>query len=110
MAGSFVGFETVGPNAATEGLVLAQQFRPTMGIRFSRADGGSVTLAKTGAPCTAFAAGPDTATWTTGDSLLTTDPWASSVGDFFVKLSHCGQRLREDAYGGPDPRCHLSGE
>ena len=61
-AGSFVGFETVGPNAGTDALVLAQQFRPTMGIRFSRADGGNVTLAKTGSPYTAFAAGPDTAT------------------------------------------------
>ncbi len=86
-AGSFVSFETVGPYAATDSLVLAQQFRPTMGIRFSRADGGSVTLAKSGTPSTAFAAGPDTATWTTGDALLVTDPWASSVGDFFVKLS-----------------------
>ena len=86
-AGSFVGFETVGPNAATDALVLAQQFRPTMGIRFSRADGGSVTLAKSGAPYTAFAAGQDTATYTAGDALLPADPWASSVGDFFVKLS-----------------------
>jgi hypothetical protein len=82
-----VGFETVGPNVATDSLVLAQQFRPTMGVRFSRADGGSVTLAKVGTPYTAFAAGPDTATWTAGDSLLANDPWASSVGEFFVKLS-----------------------
>jgi hypothetical protein len=87
MAGSFIGFETVGPNPATDSLVLAEQFRPTMGIRFSRADGGSVTLAKSGSPATAFAAGPDTAVWTAGDSLLVTDPWATSVGNFFVKLS-----------------------
>ena len=86
-AGSFIGFETVGPNAAADSLVLAEQFRPTMGIRFSRADGGPVTLAKSGAPYTAFAAGPDTAIWTAGDALPATDPWASSVGDFFVKLS-----------------------
>ena len=86
-AGSFLGFETVGPNASSDALVLAQQFRPAMGIRFSRADGGNVTLAKTGTPYTAFAAGPDTATWTAGDALLATDPWASSTGDFFVKLS-----------------------
>lgn len=86
-AGSFLGFETVGPYAATDGLVLAQQFRPTMGIRFSRADGGSVTLAKSGAPYTAFAAGSETAGWAAGDSLLATDPWAASVGDFYVKLS-----------------------
>ncbi|MCI0534655.1 MAG: DUF3500 domain-containing protein [Verrucomicrobiales bacterium] len=86
-AGSFVGFETVGPNAATDALVLADQFRPAQGIRFSRADGGSVTLAKSGAPFTAFAAGQDTATYTAGDSLLGTDPWASSVGDFYVRLS-----------------------
>ena len=86
-AGSFLGFETVGPNAATDALVLAQQFRPTMGIRFSRADAGSVALAKTGAPYTAFAAGPDTASITAGDAVLATDPWAASVGEFFVKLS-----------------------
>lgn len=86
-AGSFIGFETVGPNAATDSLVLAQQFRPAQGIRFSRLDGGSVTLAKAGAPYTAFAAGQDTASWAAGDSLLATDPWASSVGDFYVKLS-----------------------
>ena len=79
-AGSFLGFETVGTGAATDALVLAQQFRPTMGIRFSRADGGSVALAKTGAPFTAFVAGQDTATYAAGDALLTTDPWASSVG------------------------------
>jgi hypothetical protein len=87
MAGSFIGFETVGPNLATDSMVIAEQFRPTMGIRFSRADGGAVTLAKSGAPYTAFAAGPDTAVWTAGDSLLATDPWAASVGDFFMKLS-----------------------
>ena len=87
MAGSFIGFETVGPNLSTDSLVLAEQFRPTMGIRFSRADGGAVTLAKSGAPATAFAAGPDTAVWAAGDSLLATDPWAASVRDFFVKLS-----------------------
>lgn len=87
MAGNFVGFETVGPNLATDSLVLAEQFRPTMGIRFSRADGGTVTLAKSGVPYTAFAAGPDTASWGAGDSLLATDAWASRVGDFFVKLS-----------------------
>ena len=86
-AGSFIGFETVGPAVATDALVLGEQFRPTMGIRFSRADGGPVTLAKSGAPCTAFGAGPDTAVLTTGDSLLASDPWASSVGEFFVKLS-----------------------
>ncbi len=87
MAGSFIGFETVGPNPATDSMVLAEQFRPTMGIRFSRADGGSVILAKSGVPATAFAAGPDTAVWAAGDSLLVTDPWATSVGNFFVKLS-----------------------
>jgi hypothetical protein len=86
-AGSFIGFETVGPSAASDGLVLAQQFRPTMGIRFSRVDGGAVTLAKTGAPSTAFSAGPDTGSGTAGDALLATDPWATSVGDYFVKLS-----------------------
>ena len=86
-AGSFVGFETIGPNAATDALVLTDQLRPASGIRFSRADGGTVTLAKAGAPATAFAAGPDTASWTAGDSLLATDPWAASVGDLFVKLS-----------------------
>jgi Protein of unknown function (DUF3500) len=86
-AGSFIGFETVGPNAATDSLVLSQQFRPTMGIRFSRADGGSVTLAKAGSPATAFAAGQDTATYADGDALLATDPLASKVGDYFVKLS-----------------------
>ncbi len=86
-AGSFIGFETVGTVAATESLVLAQQYRPAQGIRFSRADGGSVTLAKKGAPFTAFAAGQDTASPADGDALLTTDPWASSVGDFFVKLA-----------------------
>jgi hypothetical protein len=86
-AASSIGFETVGPNAATDALVLAEQFRPSTGIRFSRADGGSVTLAKSGAPYTAFAAGQDTATWTAGDALRVEDPWASSVGDFFVKLS-----------------------
>lgn len=86
-AGSFIGFETVGPNAATDGLVLAEQFRPTVGIRFSHVDGSSVTLAKSGAPYTAFAAGPDTSAWSGGDALLTTDSWASSAGDFFVKLS-----------------------
>lgn len=87
MAGSFIGFETVGPNLATDSMVIAEQYRPTMGVRFSRADGGSVALAKSGAPSTAFAAGPDTAAWTAGDSLLPTDPWAVSVGNFFVKLS-----------------------
>lgn len=86
-AGSFIGFETIGSNAATDGLVLTGQFRPTMGIRFSQADGGSVLLAKSGAPATAFAAGQDTVTWTAGDALLPTDPWASRVGDFFVRLS-----------------------
>ena len=86
-AGSFVGFETVGPNAANDGLVLSQQFRSTMGIRFSRVDGGAVTLAKSGAPYTAFASGQDTALWTAGDSLLSTDPWASRVGEFVVGLS-----------------------
>jgi hypothetical protein len=86
-AASSIGFETVGPNAATDALVLAEQFRPSTGIRFSRADGGSVTLAKSGAPYTAFAVGQDTATWTAGDALRVEDPWASSVGDFFVKLS-----------------------
>lgn len=86
-AGSVIGFETVGPNAATDGLVVADQFRPTMGIRFSRADGQAVTLAKTGAPYTAFAAGPDTASWSSGDALPSTDPWASRVGSFFLRLS-----------------------
>ena len=86
-AGSFIGFETVGPDLATDSLVLGEQFRPAMGIRFSRADGGPVTLAKSGAPYTAFEAGPDTGVLTAGDSLLATDPWASSVGDFFVKLA-----------------------
>lgn len=86
-ASSFVGFETVGPNASTDGLALAQQYRSTLGIRFSHADGGPVLFAKSGAPVTAFAAGPDTGTWTAGDALLPTDPWASSVGDSFVALS-----------------------
>jgi hypothetical protein len=86
-AGSSIGFETVGPNAATDGLVLADQFRPANGIRFSRADGAAVTIAKSGAPYTAFAAGPDTAAWTAGDELLPTDAWASSVGTSFVKLA-----------------------
>ncbi len=86
-AGSVIRFETVGPNAATDGLVLTDQFRPANGIRFSRADGGSVTLAKAGAPATAFAAGQDGAQWTSGDTLSSSDPWAASVGDFFVRLS-----------------------
>ncbi len=85
-AGSFIGFETVGPNASTDALVLAQQFRPAMGIRFSLADGGSVSLAQKGAPFTAFTAGQDGASTALGDALLASDPWAASVGDFFVKL------------------------
>lgn len=65
---------------------ISGQF-PVERIRFSRADGGSVTLAKSGAPFTAYAAGPDTAEWAMGDSLLATDPWAGSAGDFSVRLS-----------------------
>lgn len=86
-AASFVGFETVGTGAATDSLVLAEQYRPALGIRFSRVDGTHVLLAKRGAPCTAFGAGPDTVARVEGDSLLPDDRWASSVGDFFVTLS-----------------------
>lgn len=85
--GSFLGFETVGPGLSTDATVLAQQFRPTMGIRFSRADGGSVLLAKTGAPYTAFAAGADTASFADGDALLASDQWAAMVGVTFVRLA-----------------------
>lgn len=58
-----------------------------MGIRFSRIDGGSVLLAKTGAPFTAFADGPDTASFAAGDALLESDPWAPTVSATFVRLS-----------------------
>lgn len=86
-AGSFIDFETVGPNASTDAQVLADQLRPTQGIRFRRADGSGVPLAKTGTPSTAFAAGTDTETWTDGDALPTTDPWAAAVGGTFLGLA-----------------------
>lgn len=86
-ASSFYGFETAGTAATTEALVLAEQYRPASAFRFARADGGAVVIAKTGAPYTAFGAGQDTATLTSGDALLATDPWAPAVSDSFVKLS-----------------------
>ena len=86
-AGSFIGFETVNTAASTDALALVEQFRPTQGIRFARADGGTVAIAKTGTPFTAFAAGPDGATYSAGDSVLTTDPLATSVGASFLKLA-----------------------
>ena len=86
-AGSFIGFETVNTAASTDALALVEQFRPTQGIRFARADGGTVAIAKTGTPFTAFAAGPDGATYSAGDSVLATDPLATSVGASFLKLA-----------------------
>lgn len=86
-AGSHIGFETAGAALSTDSLVIADQWRPANGVRFSRADAGSVVIAKAGLPCTAFAAGQDTAVWTAGDSVLSTDARAASVGDSFVKLN-----------------------
>ena len=86
-ASSFFGFETVGAATTTDGQVLADQYRAASAFRLGRADGGSVVIAKTGLPYTAFGAGADTATLTSGDSLLPSDPWASAVGDSFIKLS-----------------------
>lgn len=85
-ASSFFGFETAGTAATTDGLVLAEQYRPASAFRFSRVDGGSVVIAKTGAPYTAFGAGTDTATLTSGDALLSSDPWAAAVSDSFIRL------------------------
>lgn len=87
LAGSFIGFETVNTEVSTDSLALLEQFRPAQGIRFTRADAGSVLVAKTGTPATAFAAGTDAATWTDGDSVLSTDPLASRVSSSFLKLS-----------------------
>lgn len=86
-AGSFVGFETVGANLASDGLVIAEQFRPARAIRFSHPDGSNVTLAQVGSPATAFSAGPDSVNPVAGDSLLGSDPWVSQVGSFFLRLS-----------------------
>lgn len=86
-AGSFYGFETAGAASTTDAMVLADQYRAASAFRFSRADAGNVLVAKKGAPCTAFAAGPDTATPASGDALLASDPWAAAVSDSFVRLS-----------------------
>jgi hypothetical protein len=86
-ASSFYAFETAGAGATTDGLVLADQYRPASGFRLSRAYSGTVVIAKTGLPFTAFGSGADTAALTSGDSLLATDPWAPLVGDSFVRLS-----------------------
>jgi hypothetical protein len=85
-ASSHYGFETAGTSITTDGQVLADQYRPASAFRLSRADGGSVVIAKKGAPYTAFAAGTDSAAPTGGDALLAGDPWAAECGDSFVKL------------------------
>lgn len=86
-ASSFVGFETAGPNLATDGLVLTDQFRAAQGIRFSRADGGAVTVARTGSANPAFDAGPDTAARAGDGTLLAGDPWRDAAGECSVRLA-----------------------
>jgi hypothetical protein len=86
IASSRYSFETANAAATTDGLVLAEQYRPASAFRFSRVDGGAVVIAKKGAPYTAFSAGMDTATPTAGDALLATDPWEAECGASFVKL------------------------
>lgn len=86
-AGSAVGFETLGPDLASDGATVAEQFRPARGIRFSHVDGSNVTLAQVGLPVSAFAAGADAAGAASGDSLLPSDPWLTKIGNFFLKLS-----------------------
>lgn len=61
-----IDFETIPGGVPVEGLVISDQFRATLGVRFELEGGGLPVLAQVGAPMTGFGGGatnlPDTPT------------------------------------------------